>query len=70
MTGARPARNEFFARPQACLRASPLPKKYGWGFVFDAEGRVALCAMESAEYRRLLGDTGVRVLKALRSARG
>jgi hypothetical protein len=24
-------RDEFFAKPQACLRASPLPKRYGWG---------------------------------------
>lgn len=24
-------RDEFFANPQACLRASPLPKRYGWG---------------------------------------
>lgn len=63
-------RAQFFAKPQPCLRSSPLPKKYGWGFGFDREGRVALHAMESPEYRRLLGDGDVKVLKAMRSKRG
>ena len=31
------AHREFFAKPQPCLRPSPLPKKYGWGFIFGAE---------------------------------
>ncbi|WP_219601677.1 DUF6157 family protein [Nonomuraea indica] len=64
-------RAEFFARPQACLRASPLPKKYGWGLLFDGAGRVSLCPAGSAEYDRLVaGDVpGVTVLKAMRSRR-
>jgi len=64
-------RREFFAKPQACLRASPLPKKYGWGLLFDGEGRVALCPMESEAYRRVVEGKsgGVTVLKALRSSR-
>ncbi|MEV4460366.1 DUF6157 family protein [Microbispora sp. NPDC049633] len=55
-------RKEFFSRSQACLRASPLPKKHGWGLLFDRDGRIALCPMESEEYRRLVegqaGGTG------------
>jgi Family of unknown function (DUF6157) len=64
-------RQDFFSRPQACLRSSPLPKRYGWGLLFDAEGRVALCAMESEEYRRMASraDGEVRVLRALRSGK-
>lgn len=72
-------RKEFFSRSQACLRASPLPKRYGWGLLFDRDGRIALCPMESEEYRRLVDgasrseqdgeDGGVRVLKAMRSRR-
>ncbi|GII61893.1 hypothetical protein Skr01_19780 [Sphaerisporangium krabiense] len=62
-------RDEFFSRSQACLRASPLPKKYGWGLAFDAEGRVALCPMESREYGELRDDADTTVLKALRSRR-
>jgi hypothetical protein len=59
-------RAAFFAKPQACLRSSPLPKKYGWGLRFDGEGRAALCPVESDEYRRVVaGQAGrVKVLKA------
>lgn len=63
-------REEFFARPQACLRASPLPKKYGFGLHFDADGRAALCPVESEEYARLSArPAGVKVVEAMRSAR-
>lgn len=62
-------RDEFFTKPQACLRASPLPKSYGWGLLFDGEGRVRLCGMETPEYRRLVDGDEVRVLKAMRSRR-
>ncbi len=67
----RRLREEFFSKPQACLRSSPLPKKYGWGLLFDGDGKVALLPMESAEYQRFVsGSEGaVKVLKALRSAR-
>jgi hypothetical protein len=62
-------RKEFFSKDQACLRASPLPKTYGFGLLFDEEGKVALAPMESEEYRKALGGEQVRVLKALRSSR-
>ena len=64
-------RAEFFGKPQACLRASPLPKKHGFGLLFDAEGRVSLCPMESETYRRIVGGKAgkVTVVKAMRSKR-
>ncbi|GIH97609.1 DUF6157 family protein [Planobispora siamensis] len=64
-------RARFFTKPQACLRTSPLPKKYGWGLLFDGEGRVRLCPMGSEEYKRIVAGEvpEVRVLKALRSSR-
>ncbi len=67
----RRLRGEFFAKPQACLRASPLPKRYGWGVLFDQDGRAALCPMESAQYKRLAagGDAGLTLVKAMRSQR-
>lgn len=63
--------DRFFAKDQACLRSSPLPKKYGFGLLFDREGRVALCPMESEQYQRLIdpGMDEVKVLTALRSKR-
>ncbi|WP_204073486.1 DUF6157 family protein [Planotetraspora phitsanulokensis] len=64
-------RARFFSRSQACLRASPLPKKYGWGLRFDAAGRVTLCPKGSAEYEQIIAGEvpGVTVLKAMRSKR-
>jgi hypothetical protein len=40
----------FFSKSQACLRASPLPKTYGWGIHFNHEGKAALVARESRQY--------------------
>lgn len=59
----------LFARAQACLRASALAKTYGWGFHFDARGRVALVSAGSAEYQRLSAAPGVKVLAAMRTKR-
>ena len=61
--------SEFFSKPMACMRASPLPKSYGWGLHFDAEGKVALVAMEGSEYKRLLKNPAIRQLSAMRSKR-
>ncbi|MBI3525287.1 MAG: hypothetical protein HY066_12365 [Betaproteobacteria bacterium] len=61
--------SELFSKPMACMRASPLPKSYGWGLHFDAKGKVALVAMESPEYRRLLKNPTIRQLSAMRSKR-
>jgi hypothetical protein len=62
-------RAQFFVQPRACLRASPLPKKYGWGIHYDRAGRVALYAVDSADYARLAGGGAATVLKAMRSRR-
>nr|WP_314075979.1 DUF6157 family protein [uncultured Roseococcus sp.] len=60
----------FFAKPQACLRASPLVKKHGYGLHHDSGGRVALVAVESPDYARLLADASVVKRPGMRSARG
>lgn len=64
-------RDEFFQKPTACMRASMLPKKFGWGLHFDTEGKVALVPMESDLYREFAGGEreGVKVLAAMRNAR-
>jgi len=63
------ARAEFFSKGRACLRASDLGKKYGWGIHHDAKGRIALYGAESAEYRRLLDDPEVAVTRSMRRTR-
>lgn len=60
---------EFFSKPRACLRASPLVKKHGFGLHHDAEGKIALVPMESEEYARLLAATAVEKRPGMRSSR-
>ena len=63
--------SEFFSKSQACLRASPLPKTYGWGIHFDDRGRAALHPVDSPEYRRLASDRSAKlqVVYAMSSTR-
>ncbi len=64
-------RQSFFGKPQACMRASMLPKRYGWGLHFNAEGKLAIVPLESEAYRYYAdgGEGGLRVLAAMRNRR-
>lgn len=62
-------RAEYFAQPRACLRASPLPKTYGWGLHYDTNGCITLHAVGSEDYSRLSGDSSLVQLRAMRSSR-
>lgn len=62
-------REAFFAKPQACLRSSPLAKRYGWGFHHDGQGRVALVPLGSTRYQELSEDSSLTQLRAMRSRR-
>jgi hypothetical protein len=61
--------DEFFQKPMACMRASMLPKRYGWGIHFNADGKMALVPVESPDYRRFVeADNGnVKLLAAMRN---
>jgi hypothetical protein len=63
----------FYSTPHACLRSSDLGKRYGWGIHADADGRLAVYAVGSAEYVALAGGTApdgsaVKVTAAMRSS--
>lgn len=61
---------EFFSKSRACLRASSLPKRYGWGLLFDEIGKITLVPMESEQYKTLSRkSSGVTLLKAMRNQR-
>ena len=62
-------RDEYFAKPYACMRASPLTKKYGWGAHYDENGRIAIYAVESKEYQRFVNDKTIKKYSAMRSKR-
>ncbi|CAM3899361.1 DUF6157 domain-containing protein [Cohnella lubricantis] len=66
-------RSELFAKPHPCMRASMLPKKYGWGAHFDAQGRIALYGKESPEYQTWIeasGSDAPALIPAMRNKRG
>jgi Family of unknown function (DUF6157) len=62
-------REEFLGKGHPHLRVSALAKRYGWGMHNNAEGRIALVAVESPKYKRLLGDPRITKIKAFRSTR-
>jgi len=70
------AREKFYAKSQACLRSSPLGKRYGWGIHADADGRIALVGVDSPEYaelisgeRRTASGAPLKQTRAMRSSR-
>jgi Family of unknown function (DUF6157) len=62
-------RQHFFSKGQACFRASPLTKRYGWGVHSNAEGKIAMFAADSTEYQQFLQDDATAKVKAMRSKR-
>lgn len=68
---AKKIRDALFSKSHPCMRASPLPKRYGWGVHHDAQGRIAIYGRESADYARYAGGKvrGLQVVAAMRSKR-
>ena len=62
-------REIFFSRGQACFRASPLTKRYGWGIHFDEQGRMALYNLDAPDYQKLKSDVRLTQVKAMRNKR-
>jgi hypothetical protein len=62
-------REKFFSKGQACLRTSPLAKRYGFGIHHNKDGKVAIFPLESKEYRQFLKDESITKVKAMRSKR-
>lgn len=62
-------RSIFFSKGQACLRASPLAKRYGWGIISNDEGKIALISADDEEYIKMVADEQVKKVKAMKSKR-
>lgn len=62
---------DLFKKPHPCLRASQLPKKFGWGIHYNEEGRIALYGMETDEYSDFTatGEGKPAIVPAMRSRR-
>jgi hypothetical protein len=63
------SREAFFDRAQACLRTSPLAKRYGWGIHYDTDGRIAIYGVETPAYRDFLARTDLKQVTAMRNQR-
>lgn len=61
------SRQQFFAKGQACLRASALTKTLGWGVHCDTARRIALYGVETKEYRHFARNLPTK--PAMRSKR-
>jgi uncharacterized protein DUF6157 len=62
-------REKFLSKGHPHLRVSALAKRYGWGIHNNTEGKIALIAIQSTEYKRLMKDPRTTKVKAFRSAR-
>ncbi len=60
---------DLFKKEHPCLRASSLTKRYGWGAHYNADGKIALYAMDSVEYQQFLEDENTTVIMAMRNKR-
>jgi hypothetical protein len=63
------ARAQFFSKGQPCFRASPLPKRYGWGIHCDKDGKVALIGCDTPDYKKMLKDPSLKTIKAMKSSK-
>ncbi|KUJ60438.1 hypothetical protein AR687_17790 [Flavobacteriaceae bacterium CRH] len=63
------AREQFFSKGQACFRASPLTKRYGWGIHNDENGKIALYGLNTPQYEKFSKDENLKIVKAMRSSR-
>jgi Family of unknown function (DUF6157) len=62
-------RKKFLSKGHPHLRVSALAKRHGWGIHNNAEGKIALIAVESPEYKQLIDDPRTTKIKAFRSTR-
>ncbi len=63
------AKQEFFSKGQACFRASPLTKRYGWGVHSDKDGKIAIYGCETDEYKNFANDKNITVVKAMKNSK-
>lgn len=63
------ARAQFFLKGQACFRASPLTKSYGFGVHADGNGKIAIYGMETEQYKKCMNDPKLQKTKAMRTSK-
>ena len=62
-------RAEFFSKGQACLRASPLVKSFGWAVHHNSDAKIALIDPASARFAELSHDASIKQVTGMRNKR-
>jgi hypothetical protein len=62
-------RAEFFSKDQACLRASPLVKSFGWAVHHNSDAKIALIDPASARFAELSHDASIKQVTGMRNKR-
>ncbi|MEZ5758546.1 MAG: DUF6157 family protein [Emcibacteraceae bacterium] len=60
-------RDIFFSKPKACLRTSPLVKKFGWGLHYDENGMIAIYGVETEKYKKMTCRKDLKIIPGMRS---
>jgi len=60
-------RERLLSKSYPCMRASMLPKKFGWGVHYDEQGRIAIVPKESEAYLRLSERSDLKQEFAMRN---
>ncbi len=61
------SKQNFFSKGQACMRSSPLCKRYGWGIHFNSEGKMALYGVHTLQYIEFINDQSLKILFAMKT---
>ena len=62
-------KRQLFTKGHACLRASPLTKKFGFGAHYNNDGYIAIYPVDSPEYAAFVENDLVEKIPAMRSSR-
>lgn len=63
------AKAAFFSKGQACFRASPLPKKHGFGVHANQAGKIALYEIGTDAYDKFVNDAQIKKVKAMKTSK-
>ena len=62
-------RAESFLRGQACLRASPLVKTFGWAIHHESAAKIALIDPTSAHFSEISSNLSIKHVTGMRNKR-
>ena len=62
-------RAEYFSKGQACMRASPLVKTFGWAIHHESAAKIALIDPTSAHFSEISNNLSIKHVTGMRNKR-